>query len=93
MLEQSFIDELNDKYGFDINSINLTVTNLDDEIVLQETLYQKSNASNDTISYAYNAGILFVAIRLLKNKVDPVFIAKVTNLSLEEIKKLKEEIG
>lgn len=87
MIDNVFINELNEKYGFQIESITAMLKDEDGNVVKSDNIYKRDNTNDSFV-----AGKKFVAINLLKNNVDIGFISKVTHLSLSYIKKLKQSI-
>ena len=87
MMDNKFINDLNEKYGFQIESITAMIKDEDGNIVKSDNIYKRDN--NDS----FNAGKQFVDINLLRNNIDIGFISKVTHFSLGYIKKLKQRIN
>ena len=90
MINQDFVKELGEKYGFEINSINALYKDDDGTVIECKNLYKKKD--NRDLE-AFNAGKRYVAKRLLKENIDPRFVSKVTDFPLDYLKKLKNKIN
>lgn len=87
MLDNKFINDLNERYGFKIESITAMIKDEEGNVLKSDNIYRNDN--NDS----FNAGKQYVAINLLKNNIDISLISKVTHFSLNYIKKLKQKIS
>lgn len=87
MLSEEFINDINKKYGFTIESITAMMKDENGNIIKNDNIYKKGNNNS------FNAGKQYVAINLLKNNMDINFVSRVTHFSLEYLKKLKRRIN
>ena len=90
MINQDFIKELGEKYGFEINSINALYKDDDGTVIECKNLCNKKD--NRDLE-AFNAGKRYVAKKLLKGNMDSRFVSKVTDFPLDYVNKLKHKIN